>query len=55
MYKMEVTGRFKDAMSRQVDEAVKISRAVRRQEDILNEKKEFSVLRLVALSANYEE
>ena len=53
-YDMRVTGRFKDPLTRQVSEAVKINRAVRAGRELLNEKKEFGVLRLVSLSAESE-
>ena len=55
MYEMKVTGRFRDPMTRQVNEAVKISKAFRSHQELLNERKEFNILRLVALSAEDEE
>ena len=54
-YSMKMTGCYKDAMTRQVTEAVKISRAVKMRKELLNERKEFSVLRLVKLSASCED
>ena len=54
-YSMRVTGHFQDPMTRQISEAVKIRRARNENKDLLNEKKEFNILRLVSLSAEYEE
>ena len=53
-YEMRIVRHFNDPLTRQVHEAVKISRAVKERRGILNEKKEFNVLRLVQLSAEYD-
>ena len=54
-YEMKVVRRFKDPMTRQVNEAVRICRAVKMKKRLLNEKKEFNVLHLIKVSAGYDE
>ena len=54
-YQMKVVRQFRDPLTRQVNEAVRISRAMRGRKEILNERKEFNVLRLVQLSAEYDQ
>ena len=53
-YEMKVIRRFKDPMTRQVNEAVRISRAIKMKKQLLNERKEFNVLHLIKVSADYD-